>query len=133
MNLLLVRSWFTDESTIGTLAIDSKPFCLTLELPWKDNQHGVSCIPEGTYEVAIGWSPDHHMDVPHVLNVPDRDDIEMHVGNFPKDTKGCILVGASRGTGPDAIWNSGSTFKAFFAILRDAKDRIEITITKEAV
>jgi hypothetical protein len=31
-----------------------------------------------------------------VQDVPARSYILVHIGNFPKDTKGCILVGQSR-------------------------------------
>ena len=65
---------------------------VTLELPWKDNERQKSCIPKGVYEVKLRWSPKYGTHY-HVLNVPNRDLILIHSGNFNKDTKGCILVG----------------------------------------
>ena len=65
---------------------------VTLELPWKDNERQISCIPKGTYEVKLRWSNNFGTHY-HVLNVPNRDLILIHSGNFNKDTKGCILVG----------------------------------------
>ena len=65
---------------------------VTLELPWKDNERQISCIPKGSYEVKLRWSPKYGTHY-HVLNVPNRDLILIHSGNFTKDTKGCILVG----------------------------------------
>lgn len=65
---------------------------VTLELPWKDNERQKSCIPKGVYEVKLRWSQKYGTHY-HVLNVPNRDLILIHSGNFNKDTKGCILVG----------------------------------------
>lgn len=33
------------------------------------------------------------MEVPLLLDIPNRTDIEIHIGNKPEDTTGCILVG----------------------------------------
>ena len=36
--------------TYGVLLFeDGTPFCLTLELPWMDNKHDISCVPKGEY------------------------------------------------------------------------------------
>jgi hypothetical protein len=66
--------------------------CKTLELPWKDNKHKISCIPVGTYDVIKFDSP-HNGNVFLLQNVPDRGDIEIHAGNYHTDILGCILVG----------------------------------------
>jgi hypothetical protein len=66
--------------------------CCTLELPWNGNQHNVSCIPEGKYEVSKIYSPTKGKCF--LLNsVPDRSEIMIHKGNFKDDTRGCILPG----------------------------------------
>jgi hypothetical protein len=64
----------------------------TAELPWRDNQRNVSCIPPGRYEVKRRWSLKYKS---HWIlkNVPNRSYILIHVGNFMDDTQGCILVG----------------------------------------
>ena len=74
-------------------------FCDTLELPYLDNQRRISCIPEGEYPVRIRLPRESATrDYMHLLvkDVPNRDYILFHIGNFPKNTKGCILVGQSR-------------------------------------
>ena len=53
INLLIIRDTFTEESTIGKLFLNGETFCDTLELPWKDNQRSISCIPAGEYKVRI--------------------------------------------------------------------------------
>ena len=81
--------------------------CDTLENPWIDNQRNISCIPVGEYEVRIRLPRESaSRDYVHLLvqDVPDRDWILFHRGNFPKDTSGCILVGL--GSQQDAVNNS---------------------------
>ena len=107
VNLLLIRDMFTDKSTIGELFINGERFCDTLELPWKDNQRSISCIPEGQYKVRIRLPRESATrDYIHLLvkDVKDRDYILIHIGNTAKDTSGCILVGL--GTEQDVVHNS---------------------------
>lgn len=86
----------SDKETLGILDVaeDDKVIasCVTLELPWKDNQHDVSCIPIGEYDVEKCVTPEHGEHF-RILNVPDRLNCMIHEGNFLKNTLGCILVG----------------------------------------
>jgi len=68
--------------------------CLTLELPWKDNERKVSCIPLGNYNVVPRTSAKYKKHL-HVSNVPNRDLILIHHGNYHTDILGCILVGSA--------------------------------------
>ena len=107
INLLLIRDTFSKESTIGELFLNGERICDTLENPWVDNQRNISCIPEGVYPVRLRLPRESATrDYIHLLvqNVPDRDWILFHKGNFPKDTSGCILVGI--GTEQDVVHNS---------------------------
>lgn len=66
----------------------------SLELPWKENKHNISCIPEGIYSVEPNNTTAH----PHtyrVLNVPDRSGILIHIANYISDLRGCIGLGMS--------------------------------------
>ena len=99
INLLLIRDEFTDKSTIGKLHLNDEMFCDTLELPWLDNQRSISCIPEGEYKVRLRLARESATrDYLHLLveDVEGRSYILVHIGNYPKDTKGCILVGQGR-------------------------------------
>jgi hypothetical protein len=107
INLLLIRDTFSKESTIGELFINGERFCDTLENPWLDNQRNISCIPEGEYPVRLRLARESATrDYLHLLiqDVPNRDYILFHRGNFPKDTSGCILLG--QGTQQDVVNNS---------------------------
>tara|TARA_R110002012_G_scaffold1170_7_gene4903 strand:+ start:1198 stop:1644 length:447 start_codon:yes stop_codon:yes gene_type:complete len=99
INLLLIRDTITEKSIMGKLFLNGEEFCDTLELPWKDNQRSVSCIPAGNYEARIRLAKESgSRDYKHLLvkDVPNRSYILVHIGNTTKDTKGCILVGQSR-------------------------------------
>jgi len=107
INLLIIRDTFTKESTIGELFLNGERMCDTLELPCKDNQRRISCIPEGEYKVRLRLARESATrDYLHLLvqDVPNRDYILFHRGNSAKDTSGCILVGL--GSQQDFVQNS---------------------------
>ena len=81
-----------DDCTIGRLTAGDFQ-CLTLELPWRDNQPNVSCIPPGEYAYKIRFSPKKQYYVLELQNVPGRSYIQIHVGNFTRQIEGCILPG----------------------------------------
>jgi len=89
MELLLVREYFP-HGTNGVLSVNGGIVCHTIELPWRDNQHAISCIPEGRFELAKRFSPKLRK---HLLvkNVPERDLILIHPYNdAEKEAQGCI-------------------------------------------
>lgn len=69
---------------------------LCLERPWLNNQKGVSCIPIGIYP----WEKvlaSRHIPYPHIAiqNVPGRDGVCIHIGNYVTNVEGCIIIGLS--------------------------------------
>lgn len=108
--LILKRTSSSHEGTAGYLYRGRVPVCHTLELPWRNNASGLSCIPTGTYLVeylARSASGKYH-DVYHVTDVPGRGGILIHPGNFAGardlgmrcDVLGCILPGRRIGRLP---------------------------------
>ena len=96
INLLILRDTFSDESIIGELFLNGERFCNTLELPFRDNQRSVSCIPTGEYKVRLRLPRESATrDYVHLLvqDVPNRDFILIHKGNKSSHSKGCVLVG----------------------------------------
>jgi hypothetical protein len=98
--LLLMRLEKLDDRTLGRLilfnGVEIEATFTTLELPWKNNEKNESCILSGYYTVEPRTSPkygDHLL----VNNTAPRDLILLHVGNAPKDTQGCILIGTGFG------------------------------------
>ena len=107
INLLILRDTFTDESTIGELFLNGERFCDTLELPYRDNQRSISCIPTGEYKVRLRLPRESGTrDYIHLLvkDVKNRSHILFHKGNTAKDTRGCILVG--QGSQHNIVQNS---------------------------
>ena len=124
-NLLLIRDTFTDKSTLGKLYLNGEFYGHTLELAWKDNQKRVSCIPKGGYEVKKRHTEKskYKYEHLHILDVPDRELILMHIGNYPKNSKGCILVGNTR-----ALNFVGESRKAFYKLMYDLGSFEEIEL-----
>ena len=107
INLLILRDTFTEESTIGELFLNGERFCDTLELPYRNNQRSISCIPVGEYKVRMRYPRESATrEYLHLLvqEVKDRSYILFHRGNTAKDTRGCILVG--QGSQQDIVHNS---------------------------
>jgi hypothetical protein len=107
VNLLLIRDTFTETSTMGELFVNGERMCDTLELPYRDNQRSVSCIPAGEYQVRMRYPRESATrEYLHLLvkEVPNRKYILFHRGNTAKDSRGCILVGL--GSQQDIVHNS---------------------------
>jgi hypothetical protein len=87
----------SDLYTQGILIVDSRVY-YTLELPWRDNQRNISCIPEGEYPIYT-FSHSHLGPVIGLKDVPDRSEILIHPGNYIHESNGCILAGLNAGAG----------------------------------
>ena len=107
-NAIRTRGEITDDDS-GAVVVPA-----TLELPWRDNQHDISCIPAGVYTCAYTDHPTHGW-VYQVMDVPDRDAILLHIGNKPADTEGCILLAERDDPDGTDVDDSGTAFRAFMA------------------
>ena len=114
-----IRRTYLGKVTIGNAELiddDGSTIFLfkTIEPPDLNNTRKISCIPEGTYTVTsrVSEKYGHHL---HVNDVPNRDLILMHNGNFTSQTEGCILVGSSHSDinrdGIIDVTNSKATLK----------------------
>lgn len=90
--LTLVRDCSTGTHTFGSIWLEDGREIQTLELPWRENRQGISCIPSGIYPCRANVA----RQLIHIDNVPGREGIQLHVGNYLKDTHGCILPGMWR-------------------------------------
>lgn len=94
--MILHRLQKLDDRTLGRLIvfddINIVASFATLELPFLDNQRNISSIVGGYYEVLPRNSA-RFGDHLHVLDVPNRSWILFHIGNYPRNTDGCILIG----------------------------------------
>jgi len=94
MNPVLVRNVYTSTSTIGDLLIAHKVFCHTLEdvrRPGAQKVFGETAIPAGRYPLSLEYSQKFKKVLPHIRGVQNFTSIEMHGGNRPEDTDGCVL------------------------------------------
>lgn len=105
---ILRRASTGDCGTFGELELDGWR-CVTLELPWRENARGKSCVPAGTYLFKIVDSPKHgrvyqEYDDPKTArkeDVPGRDYVQIHPANLAGDIekgyvsqlRGCIALG----------------------------------------
>ena len=57
---------------------------------------GATAIPVGIYAVRLYDSPKHGPGTPELVGVPGFQHIQIHSGNGPLDTEGCLLLGLAR-------------------------------------
>lgn len=118
-DIITLNTWMQADCTLGRLAY--KDFhCFSLELPWLRNNKNISCIPAGQYRAQKYASPKHG-NVLLLQNVPGRDYIEVHAGNYTKQILGCILVGKAityldRDTIPD-VTQSKNTLNTLLSLI----------------
>lgn len=133
MELQLIRTYYA-EGTNGMLFLKGERLCYTIELPWKDNQMGISCIPEGRYQMVkrysekFGW----HL---QLKNVPERELILIHPANDAlQELRGCIAP-VTEITGHGKGVRSRVVFEQLKALVFEAiqkKETIFITIRAAA-
>ncbi len=116
--------------THGRLLLSGIPVLHTLELPWRENSQQISCIPEDTYRCVRtdNRKTSGGLEIPstfEVTNVPGRGGILFHVGNYTKDTQGCILLGLQ--VFGDGIRFSRKAFSRFLSLTNDV-DEFELSI-----
>jgi len=141
MELLVNRTTRTANSTIGDFSINGAFFSYCLEPTDRGLTSAMTlaqiaaikvmdetCIPTGTYNVTSYDSPKQGRTVPLLEDVPGFADIEIHVGNYPRDTDGCLLLGATQDV--DFVGNSAVTVQAFYDQFFAALENNEVvTIT----
>lgn len=106
MQIDVVRFKTTNKSTVSAVLLDGVFECYGLEdtnnVPKIPNH---TRIPSGTYELKLrthgGFHQRYtrkfafHEGMFEITNVPNFTDVLIHIGNAPKDTSGCLLVGNS--------------------------------------
>lgn len=117
-----------DYQTLGKLSIESSIGgfnCKTLELPWRNNERRVSRIPSGEYKAVPHQSPKFGDSV-WIQDVPNRSEILIHLGNYHRDTLGCILVGRGfydiDGDGHLDVTASRDTMTELYNLVKDEKE-----------
>lgn len=111
MLVQLFRSRFSLASTQGVMGIDGMSKFVTLEPPRVSGK----LIPAATYHCVKSMSPRLKYITPEIMNVPGHIGERIHIGNYPKDTEGCVLVGMYNG-GVDMISSSEKAFESLMSL-----------------
>jgi hypothetical protein len=102
----------SDQATTGMMnADDNFDSFYTLELPWRDNDPNLSCVPAGTYDLIPYNSPKHGAtwclrnpalkimgcDVLTTAQIAAgfRSFCELHAANFVRQLLGCLALGTN--------------------------------------
>ena len=129
MVIHLTRTYFPD-GTNGKLKCDGEFICYTIELPWKNNEKRVSCIPEGKYFIRKRYSPKFKWHL-EVIDVENRSLILFHpANNALKELNGCIAP-VTKLSGPGLGLMSRKAFaklKDFVYKALDNKESIELIV-----
>ncbi len=88
--------------TPGKLVTAAGYVCDTLELPWRNNERGLSCIIADSYSGWLWQSPTMKRTVVRLENKHGRQDCLIHSGNFAGDT---LLDIDGDGHGGDLVTN----------------------------
>lgn len=82
-------------------------------------------IPQGEYQLQFTNSPKFsklypynsvfNKKVPEIIGIPNHSGVRIHVGNYPSDSQGCILLGTA---GTDhSVTNSSLAYRNFVSII----------------
>ena len=129
MVIMITRTYFP-EGTNGKLECEGKFICNTIELPWKNNETKVSCIPEGEYFIKKRYSRKFQWHL-EVVGVQNRRFILFHpANNALHELYGCIAP-VTKLSGPGLGLMSRKAFtklKDLVYIVLDTKERVSLLI-----
>lgn len=126
MIFILKRTYHAD-GTNGTIYYQGVPICHSIELPWRNNERGVSCIPEGVYELKLRFT-DHFGRHYLVKDVPGRTMILVHPFNHAvKESRGCIAP-VETISGPGKGYGSRAALDKLLKISRSQKGAVFLEI-----
>lgn len=145
MKLFITRKYKKKAYTIGTLEINGQYFCDTLEpvdrgltkntpvneitkVKKKHLTDGRTAIPTGAYRIKMKRSPSFDNEMRgYIEDIPGFSQVLIHEGNYPKNTRGCILVGKNQKVG--TVLESNQTIRKLVDKMLACKARGEpITI-----
>jgi hypothetical protein len=136
MRLFVQRLEQLESCTRGVLLtqLDTEPqpkrACYVLEPREVPGAPGLTTIPAGTYAVTVrtdgprGWRLE-------LQNVPGWSNVQIHLGNYPKDTQGCLLPGLQAPAGQCAVENSAAAMahlRTLFALFGES-GQTQITVS----
>ncbi|GEM_PF-1973390 len=94
LTIEIKRASYNANSITGELFVNGAFVSHTLELPWRNNESYVSSIPAGDYGALLRYDKNDQWRL-QLTGVPGRGGIQIHVGNWPNQIEGCVLVGTT--------------------------------------
>ena len=126
MVISITRTYFPD-GTNGKLECEGKFICNTIELPWKNNETKVSCIPEGKYFIKKRYSKKFQWHL-EIMDVKNRSFILFHpANNALKELNGCIAP-VTKLSGPGLGLMSRKAFTKLKNLVYKALDNESVTL-----
>lgn len=123
-DVFIHRVYSTNKQTLGLLYCIVNDFLFvakTMELPNRNNERRVSCIPAGSYVCSQTYSPHFGKPTYELMNVPQRSAIRIHPANFAQELLGCIALGSAlkdlNMDGAQDVIHSGNTCVEFEKLL----------------
>lgn len=143
-----IKRVYLPMETLGSWFFNGEPLCKTMELPWKDNQRSISCIPEGDY--VVSKEPPISKDDPtteedesggrkprpywhfRLHNVPGRSGVLVHLITYVKDLRGCIGVGLRfADINEDEVLDMLDSTKALNTLINTMPDKFILRIERK--
>jgi len=121
VRLALYRQSESAISTQGELFIDGVHGCWTLERPGPSVNSPFHRVQAGTYKISIYNSPHFGRPMPLLRDTPGVSYCEIHWGNVPGASEGCILVGKSKAQ--DQIFFTRDAFNALYPAIEQAVEQ----------
>jgi hypothetical protein len=135
----------TPESSLSVVTVAGEFLCFALEDGYKERKvKGQTRIPPGIYKVGrrkvggfyeqfrLGFGHDFAI---QLLDVPNFQNILVHIGNTVADTAGCLLVGfGAAHNGKFTLSQSTAAYLHFYEVVKLAFDRgdaVEVEISRE--
>jgi hypothetical protein len=135
MERLTLMRVYLETETLGSLYRDGVMLCKTMELPWRNNQRSVSCIPEAIYKV-IKQPPKESRPYPYfrLPIVPGRSGILIHRISYVSGLKGCIGVGKEfKDLNKDGVPDIIRSGEALQELIDTLPGEFELEITKKPI
>lgn len=131
LHIVLNRYRSAENYTLGTLTIEEegKEFQSLEPGPGKPKEKNKR-IQAGVYAVEYETTitpltqryldkyPDWFYRFPEIKNVPGRDQLYPHIGNYPEDTRGCPLLGNTVDLQRPAVLQSTRAYEEYYRIVR---------------
>jgi hypothetical protein len=98
-----------------------RKLCTALELAYRNNLNAISSVPAGDYEGFVRTDGKWRIEL---KGTAERKNIQIHIGNRPAETMGCILPGMGESTDASCfVADSGTAMKLLKAEFGTAPQR----------